>query len=134
MLYFSDNSGSKNSNSLNLKAILELSWYKKEFNSEGDESISVIHPIFNWLNIVTILKFSMSVSCRISSFLVWLLVGRENLENSKIKNGEIEKGEEDIETADCEKFFLNYADRCAISLHSANLIINKATIETANTY
>jgi hypothetical protein len=68
-----------------------------------------------------------------------LLIGREDLENdkirdNKIKDDEIEDDKENIEIADCEKFFFNYINRCAISIHSANLIINKAAIETANTY
>jgi hypothetical protein len=63
-----------------------------------------------------------------------LLIDRENLESGEIENGEIENDEDGIEITDCEKFFLNYIDRCAVSLHSANLIIDKATIETANTY
>jgi hypothetical protein len=71
----------------------------------------------------------MSASYFISSFLIWLLVGRENLEG-----GEIEDSKNGIEIADYEKFFLNYVDRCAISLHSANLIIDRTTAETANTY
>jgi hypothetical protein len=68
-----------------------------------------------------------------------LLIGREDLEsgeieNNKIRDGEIGDDEDDIEIADCEKFFLNYTDRCAISLYSANLIIDKATVEIMNTY
>jgi hypothetical protein len=68
-----------------------------------------------------------------------LLIGREDLEggeirNDKIGNNEIEDGENDIEIINCEKFFLNYINRCAISLHFANLIINKIMIEIANTY
>jgi hypothetical protein len=67
------------------------------------------------------------------------LIGRENLENSEIENGKIKDGEikdnnKDIEIADCEKFFHNYIDYCAISLHSANLIVDKIAIEIANTY
>jgi hypothetical protein len=62
------------------------------------------------------------------------LVGRENLENNEIKDGEIESGEKDIEIADCEKFFFNYTDRCAISTYFTNLIIDRAAIEIANTY
>jgi hypothetical protein len=58
-----------------------------------------------------------------------LLVGREGLGDGKIGDGE-----EDVETADCEEFFFNYADRCAVSIHSANLIINRAAIEIANIY
>jgi hypothetical protein len=58
-----------------------------------------------------------------------LLVGRENLEGGKIGGGE-----NGVEIADCEEFFLNYIDRCAVSLHSANLIVNRVTAETANTY
>jgi hypothetical protein len=68
-----------------------------------------------------------------------LLVGREDLESGEIRDGEIGNNEiknnkEDIGTADCEKFFLNYTDRCAVSIHSANLIIDKIATETANTY
>jgi hypothetical protein len=73
-----------------------------------------------------------------------LLVGREDLEDSEIKDNEIgddkieddeiENNEEDIRTANYEKFFLNYTDRCAVSIYFANLIINKAAIETTNTY
>jgi hypothetical protein len=58
-----------------------------------------------------------------------LLVGRENLEND-----EIEDDKNNIEIADYEKFFFNYVDRCAVLLYSANLIIDKAASETANTY
>jgi hypothetical protein len=57
-----------------------------------------------------------------------MLVGREGLE------GEIRGGEENIGTADCEKFFFNYIDRCAVSVYFANLIVNRAAIEIANTY
>jgi hypothetical protein len=68
-----------------------------------------------------------------------LLVGREDLGNDKIKdneieNGEIEDDEEDIGIANCEKFFFNYIDRCAISVYSANLIINRIAIEIASIY
>jgi hypothetical protein len=49
-------------------------------------------------------------------------------------NGEIEGGEDGVRIADCEKFFLNYAGRCAVSLHSANLIIIIAAVKTANIY
>jgi hypothetical protein len=68
-----------------------------------------------------------------------LLIGRENLENDEIKNGkikddEIKDNENDIEIANCEKFFFNYINRYAVSIHSANLIIDKAAIEIANTY
>jgi hypothetical protein len=62
------------------------------------------------------------------------LIGREDIENDKIKNDEIKNGEKNIEIVDCEKFFLNYTDRCAISIYFANLIINRAAIETANIY
>jgi hypothetical protein len=62
-----------------------------------------------------------------------LLVGREDLEGGEIRNGKIED-EENIGIADCEKFFFNYINRCAISLHSANLIINRIAIEIANIY
>jgi hypothetical protein len=63
-----------------------------------------------------------------------LLIGREGLGDGEIEDSEIGDSEDDIGIADCENFFLNYADRCAVSLHSANLIINKITVETANTY
>jgi parallel beta-helix repeat protein len=68
-----------------------------------------------------------------------LLVGREDLESGEIENNEIEDNEirdseDGIEIADCEEFFLNHTDRCAVSLHSTNFLINKTTIETANTY
>jgi hypothetical protein len=63
-----------------------------------------------------------------------LLVGREDLESDEIKDDEIRKNKEDVGIADCEKFFFNYADCCAVSLHSANLIVDKAATETANTY
>jgi hypothetical protein len=68
-----------------------------------------------------------------------LLVGREDLGDDKIEDSEIEDNkikddEDDIRIADCEKFFLNYIDRYAISLYFANLIIDKVTIEIANTY
>jgi hypothetical protein len=67
------------------------------------------------------------------------LVGREDLENGKIEDGEIkdneiENDEKNIGIADYEKFFLNYINRCAISVHFTNLIIDKAAIEIANTY
>jgi hypothetical protein len=58
-----------------------------------------------------------------------LLVGRENL-----KGGEIEGGEDDVEIANCEKFFFNYINRCAVLLHFTNLIIDGAASETANIY
>jgi hypothetical protein len=68
-----------------------------------------------------------------------LLIGREDLESGEIENGKlednkIENNKKDIEIADYEKFFLNYIDRCAISVHSANLIVDRAAIETASTY
>jgi hypothetical protein len=63
-----------------------------------------------------------------------LLVGRKGLKGGEIEDDEIEDNKEDIEIADCKEFFFNYADRCAVSIYSANLIINKAAIEIANTY
>jgi hypothetical protein len=63
-----------------------------------------------------------------------LLVGREDLEDGEIKDNEIGNDEKNIEIADCEKKILNYADRCAISLYFANLIVDKAAIEIVNTY
>jgi hypothetical protein len=134
VLYSSDSSGSKNPSSSDLKAILKLSWYEIKIDFESDKSALIAYPISSWLNIVAIFKFSISVSCFISFFLIWLLVGRESLGSGEIKDSEIENGEEGVGIADCEKFFLNYINRCAISLHSANLIIDKATVEIANTY
>jgi hypothetical protein len=58
-----------------------------------------------------------------------LLVGRENLEDDEIENNK-----NDIEIANYEKFFFNYADRCAVWLYFANLIINRVTTEIANIY
>jgi hypothetical protein len=58
-----------------------------------------------------------------------LLVGHENLEDGGIRDDE-----NDIGIVDCEKKFFNYIDRCAVSLYSANLIIDKVTVEIANTY
>ena len=58
-----------------------------------------------------------------------MLVGREDLED-----GEIGDNKEDIKIADCEEFPFNYIGRCAVSIYSANLIIDKAAIEIANTY
>jgi hypothetical protein len=63
-----------------------------------------------------------------------LLIGRENLKSGEIENNEIGDDEEDIEIVDCEKFLFNYADRCAVSIYFANLIMNKVAIEIANTY
>jgi hypothetical protein len=124
VLYFSDNSRSKKFNSSDLKAILKLFWYKNELNIDSDKSVSIAYSISNWLNTVIILRFSISVNYFISSFLIWLLDGRENLENN----------ENDIEIADYENFFLiNYIDRGAISLHSANFIVDRVTIEIAST-
>jgi hypothetical protein len=58
-----------------------------------------------------------------------LLVGREDL-----GGGEIENNKDGVGIADCEGFFLNYIDRCAISLYFANLVINKAPTKVANMY
>jgi hypothetical protein len=91
-------------------------------------------PIPNWLNAVIIFKFNISANCIISFFLIWLLVGREDLEDDEIRNNEIENNKKDIGIADCEKFFLNYINRCAVSIHSANLIIDRAAIEITNIY
>jgi hypothetical protein len=63
-----------------------------------------------------------------------LLIGRENLGSGEIKDDEIENDEENIRIANYEKFFLNYINRYAISVYSANLIIDRAAIETASTY
>jgi hypothetical protein len=62
-----------------------------------------------------------------------LLVGREDLEN-KIGDDKIEDNKEDVRIADCEEFLFNHTDRCAVSVYFANLIINRAAIEIANTY
>jgi hypothetical protein len=61
------------------------------------------------------------------------LIGRENLED-EIKDNKIRDNKEDIEIANYEKFLFNYIDRCAVSIYFANLIIDKAAIEIANTY
>jgi hypothetical protein len=59
-----------------------------------------------------------------------LLVGREDL-----GGGEIKDGEDGVGIVDCENFiFINYIDRCTISLHSANLVINIVIAEITNTY
>jgi hypothetical protein len=63
-----------------------------------------------------------------------LLIGRENLEDGEIENNEIGDDKDDIGIADCEEFFFNYINCCAVSLYFANLIIDKATVEIANTY
>jgi hypothetical protein len=68
-----------------------------------------------------------------------LLIGRENLGNGEIESGEIKNNkikddEEDIKIADYKKFFLKYINRCAVSVQSANLIIDRAEIEIASTY
>jgi hypothetical protein len=68
-----------------------------------------------------------------------LLVGREDLGDGKIRNGkikddEIGNGEKGVGIVDCEKFFFNYIDRCAVSIYFANLIIDKVAIEIANIY
>jgi hypothetical protein len=62
------------------------------------------------------------------------LIGREGLESGEIEDNKIKDNENDIGIANYEKFFLNYTNRCAVSLYSANLIIDKITIETANIY
>jgi hypothetical protein len=54
------------------------------------------------------------------------LIGREDLKNDKIGGGE-----DGVEIVSREKFFFNYINRCAVSLHSANLVVNKATAEIA---
>jgi hypothetical protein len=58
-----------------------------------------------------------------------LLAGREDLESDKIENSE-----KDVKTVNYEEFFLNHIGRYAISLYSANLVIDKTTAETADTY
>jgi hypothetical protein len=68
-----------------------------------------------------------------------LLIGREDLGDGEIGGGEIrddeiEDGKEGIEIADCEEFFFNYVDRCAVSIYFANLVIDKAAIEIASMY
>jgi hypothetical protein len=63
-----------------------------------------------------------------------LLVGRESLEGGEIENDKIGNGENGVGIANYEEFFLNYINRCAVSFYSTNLIIDKITIETANTY
>jgi hypothetical protein len=130
VLYFSDNSGSKDFNFSDLKAILELFWYKNELDSDDNKSISIARSIFSWLNAVIIFRFNMSVSCFISSFLVWLLDGREGLGDD-----EIEGGENGVRIIDYEDFFfINYADRGAVSPYSVNFVVDIATAEIASTY
>jgi hypothetical protein len=51
-----------------------------------------------------------------------------------MEDNEIKNNKDDIEITNYEKIFLNYINRCAVSLHSANLVIDRATAETANTY
>jgi hypothetical protein len=51
-----------------------------------------------------------------------------------IESGVIGDGEEDIKIINCEKFLFNYINRCAVSVYSANLIVNRAAIEIASTY
>jgi hypothetical protein len=60
--------------------------------------------------------------------------GNDEIENGEIRDDEIGDGEDGVGTADYEKFFLNYADRCAVSLHSANLVVIIAVIKTASIY
>jgi nitrogen regulatory protein PII-like uncharacterized protein len=48
--------------------------------------------------------------------------------------GFAESSEDGVETADCEKFFVNHIGRCAVSLHSANLVIIIAVVKTASMY
>jgi hypothetical protein len=62
-----------------------------------------------------------------------LLVSREDL-GDEIKDNEIRNNEKNVEIADCEEFLFNYIDRCAVSVYSANLVVNRAAIETANMY
>jgi hypothetical protein len=49
-------------------------------------------------------------------------------------DGEIGNDKNNVEIADCEKFFVNYISRCAVSLHSANLVIIIAAVKTASMY
>jgi hypothetical protein len=70
------------------------------------------------------------VNCADFFFINYIDRGAEDFaENDKIKDNK-----NDIETADYEKFFLNYTDRCAVSLHSANLVIAIAATKTASIY
>jgi hypothetical protein len=61
-------------------------------------------------------------------------IGGDEIEDSEIEDDEIGDGEDGVGIADCEKFFLNHADRCAVPLHSANLVIVIAAVKTASMY
>jgi hypothetical protein len=50
------------------------------------------------------------------------------------ENDKIGSDENDVGIADCEEFFFNYTDRCAVSLHFANLVIVIAAVKTASIY
>jgi hypothetical protein len=50
------------------------------------------------------------------------------------ENDEIKDDKNNIGTTDYEEFFINYADRCAVSLHSANLIIIITAVKIADIY
>jgi hypothetical protein len=63
-----------------------------------------------------------------------LLIDRENLRSGEMEDNEIKNNKDDIEITNYEKNFFNYINRCAVSLHSANLIIDRATAEIASTY
>jgi hypothetical protein len=50
-------------------------------------------------------------------------------------NDEIRSGENDVGIVNCENFFfINYADRGAVSLYFVNFMVNIITAETANIY
>jgi hypothetical protein len=57
------------------------------------------------------------------------------LDGRDLENNEIEDNENGIEIADSENFFLiNYVGRGAVSLYSANFVVDIAIAETASTY
>jgi hypothetical protein len=49
-------------------------------------------------------------------------------------DGEIGDGEDGVRIADCGEFFVIYVGRCAVSLHSANLVVIIAAVKTASIY
>jgi hypothetical protein len=65
----------------------------------------------------------------------FFLINHTNRGAEDFAEGGKRGGDEDgVGTADCEEFFINYVGRCAVSLHSANLVIIIAAVKTANIY
>jgi hypothetical protein len=50
------------------------------------------------------------------------------------EDGEIGDDKDGVGTANCENFFINHANRCAVSLYSANLVIVIAAVKIASIY